>query len=85
MSDTLKVSMTQEDINKAFKWSRDAIEDMAAEIARLKAENEQLRIKLSTVYDQVNREWFAIEESISQSMHSLKRGLRNAVAFPEDD
>jgi hypothetical protein len=26
MSDTIKVSMTPEDIHNAFKWSRDAIE-----------------------------------------------------------
>lgn len=32
--DKLKVSMTQEDINKAFKWSRDTIEAQKAEIER---------------------------------------------------
>ena len=56
-----------------------------AQMGMLKIVNEQLRKKLSTVYDQVNREWFAIEESISQSMQSLKRGLRNAVVINEDD
>lgn len=56
-----------------------------AQMGMLKVVNKQLRTKLSTVYDQVNREWVAIEESISQSMHSLKRGLRNAVVINEDD
>jgi hypothetical protein len=34
--DTLKVSMTPEDINKPLKWSRDTIASQAAEIERLR-------------------------------------------------
>lgn len=36
MNDELKVYMTEEDINKAFKWSRDTIVRQAEEIERLR-------------------------------------------------
>jgi regulator of replication initiation timing len=61
------------------------VEIIKRENVRLKTENEQLRIKLSTVYNQVNREWVAVEESVSRSMLSLKAGLRNAVAINEGE
>lgn len=41
MSDTIKVSMTQEDVNEAFKWSRDAIAAQASEIERLREASEK--------------------------------------------
>lgn len=46
MSDTLKFSMTQEDVNKAFKWSRDAIQSQADEIHSLKAEIDLMKTYL---------------------------------------
>lgn len=61
------------------------VEIIKRENVRLKTENEQLRTKLSTVYNQVNREWVAVEESVSRSMLSLKAGLRNAVAINEGE
>lgn len=38
MSEVIKFFMTQEDVNRAFKWSRDAIQSQADEIHSLKAE-----------------------------------------------
>lgn len=49
MSDTIKVSMTPEDITNAFKWSRDAIEAQADEIHSLKVKIEQMQTYLTWI------------------------------------
>lgn len=46
MSDEIKFFMTQEDVNKAFKWSKDAIQAQADEIHSLKAEIELMETYL---------------------------------------
>jgi len=54
MSDTLKVSMSQEDISNAFKWSRDAIASQAAEIERLRAHIKITQTRLIILRMQIN-------------------------------